>query len=444
MSHYPHAHSTIKPPTSAGTCFICNEKIAGDSIEGHLQSCLPSLHWQEEKDPSLLIRITDKYQKKFWLLVLASPKATLKDLDSFIRDVWVECCGHLSDFTIGHVHFSRDGEDEDMYVYIRDVLQPGEESVYQYDFGSTTTLVVRVLGTVPVVPPGRCIVLLGQNRRTHHACRSCDKEADYVYREDWTGRPQYFCSDCLSDQSIDNEYCLYLSNSPRAGVCGCMKGDEDGVSWYPRAKGSKPCTSTSKKKVVRRFNREDLNNQDRDPVSALIARLEKAARGMEKKPKNMIVKPAKTIRINSSPFPQTIPDAIAGRHKQVHDLCVQFCNEHPELDMEKPVLDLLSLIARIPLTMNILNKGTEHAWASGFIYAIGQMKGLFTRGREEGLKSKDIGNYFGVKGVLAQSRAYHIRTELRKVKGAWEVKYKGTLFDYEVDTDWAELMNEWV
>jgi hypothetical protein len=54
--------------------------------------------------------------------------------------------------------------------------------------------------------------------------------------------------------------------------------------------------------------------------------------------------------------------------------------------MEKPVLDLLSLISRIPYTMDILNRGTEHAWAAGFIYAIGQMKGLFTRGREEGMK----------------------------------------------------------
>jgi hypothetical protein len=88
--------------------------------------------------------------------------------------------------------------------------------------------------------------------------------------------------------------------------------------------------------------------------------------------------------------------------------------------MEKPVLDLLSLVSRIPDTMEMLNRGPESGWASGFIYAIGRMKGLFTRGREEGLKSEDIGGYFGMKGDVAKGRAYLIRTDLRKVKRSWE------------------------
>jgi len=27
--------------------------------------------------------------------------AALSDLDSFLRDIWLECCGHLSAFEIG-------------------------------------------------------------------------------------------------------------------------------------------------------------------------------------------------------------------------------------------------------------------------------------------------------------------------------------------------------
>lgn len=94
--------------------------------------------------------------------------------------------------------------------------------------------------------------------------------------------------------------------------------------------------------------------------------------------------------------------------------------------------------------MKLIERGTEAAMASGFIYAIGQMKGLFVRGKEKGLKSYDIGDAFGVKGDVPKSRAYLIRTELRTVKREWNEEYTGTIFDGQVDEDWVELMDEWV
>ena len=41
-----------------------------------------------------------KISKDYWLIVEASENTTLKELDWFIRDIWVECCEHLSAFTI--------------------------------------------------------------------------------------------------------------------------------------------------------------------------------------------------------------------------------------------------------------------------------------------------------------------------------------------------------
>src|SRR5260370_19281758 len=37
--------------------------------------------------------------------------ATLADLDDFLRDTWLECCGHLSEFTIKDVSYSSVPED---------------------------------------------------------------------------------------------------------------------------------------------------------------------------------------------------------------------------------------------------------------------------------------------------------------------------------------------
>lgn len=140
MTVYSHAQDVIKPPKSPGTCFICKEKVAGDMIENHLHSCLLQLSWSQEEVQSLLIRVMDKNRKRFWLIILAGSDATLMELDGMLRNVWVGCCDHLSVFLIGDVHFSSDGNDEDMNVYIRDVLQLGDECMYRYDFGSNTIL----------------------------------------------------------------------------------------------------------------------------------------------------------------------------------------------------------------------------------------------------------------------------------------------------------------
>jgi len=43
---------------------------------------------------------------------------TLYDLDSFLRAVWLECCGHLSAFRIGKVSYS--SQEEDMLLGFAD------------------------------------------------------------------------------------------------------------------------------------------------------------------------------------------------------------------------------------------------------------------------------------------------------------------------------------
>ena len=37
--------------------------------------------------------------------------ATLEELDHYLRTIWLECCGHLSQFTIGGMLYDRPGAD---------------------------------------------------------------------------------------------------------------------------------------------------------------------------------------------------------------------------------------------------------------------------------------------------------------------------------------------
>ena len=67
----------------------CKERMAGIAAEKGTKRC----GYYE-------LAITGKYDKAYWLIIEISENATLKDLDSFLRDIWLECCGHLSAFEI--------------------------------------------------------------------------------------------------------------------------------------------------------------------------------------------------------------------------------------------------------------------------------------------------------------------------------------------------------
>src|SRR5690606_37684951 len=96
----------------------------------------------------------------YWLHVAVPTDAPLYALDRFLRDIWLECCGHLSSFVINGVKytsFEDDGngpyaETRSMEARCGDILSEGTRFSYDYDFGTTTRLSLRVLGafTFPV------------------------------------------------------------------------------------------------------------------------------------------------------------------------------------------------------------------------------------------------------------------------------------------------------
>jgi hypothetical protein len=62
----------------------------------------------------------------------------LEDLDEFLRDIWLECCGHLSAFSYQRSELG-------MGRKLKDVLRSGMELLHEYAFGTPTELLVKVL-----------------------------------------------------------------------------------------------------------------------------------------------------------------------------------------------------------------------------------------------------------------------------------------------------------
>lgn len=205
-------------PKTRGNCAKCSKAFAHAGMARHLAACLgagPALHVALDAGPGT-----------WWMHLALSPSASLRDLDQFLRETWLECCGHLSAFDIGPARFESTldpGEDywgpkpRSMAAKASKVLPPGTTFRHEYDFGSTTELRGRVYGGVPA---GRTkVTLLARNEPILWPCEGCGSVATRIcpYCDgmacDTCPRP-CTCRSAWPDESLP------VVNSPRMGVCG--------------------------------------------------------------------------------------------------------------------------------------------------------------------------------------------------------------------------------
>src|SRR5262249_49473959 len=104
--------------------------------------------------------------------------------------------------------------ERNMDVPVGEVLQPGLKFSYEYDFGSTTDLELRVVGeregTASRKEPVR---LLARNEPPEIRCERCQRPAAWVD----TFEGGWLCEEGRGDKE---EGILPVVNSPRVGVCG--------------------------------------------------------------------------------------------------------------------------------------------------------------------------------------------------------------------------------
>lgn len=218
---------------SRGRCYFCDNTFAKNGITRHLQACqarktaIASLPKQKTRQTKLFYLIVDGYSD-YWLHLEIPADATLRDLDSFLRNVWLECCGHLSAFTISEKRFESHSIDAGWSPYefemiddavLEDVLAPQIEFQYEYDFGTTTELTIRVLdsyeGRIERGEKGR---VLARNLAPDIRCEECDEPATWV-----CVFCEYRLSPLCDDHAETHEHpdgLLPVINSPRTGMCG--------------------------------------------------------------------------------------------------------------------------------------------------------------------------------------------------------------------------------
>lgn len=251
-----------------GKCLFCGKTYAKAGINRHLKTHLQEKAFTNAKGNSYLVKVEQGSHYgsglPYFLSLWVDGNATMKDIDNFLRDIWLECCGHMSAFrdpavrgnggmwsffeaeelleagkikeyeklmeeTSGEIPMSRK---------VSKVLYPDQKLEYEYDFGSTTELTVTTLAEYPCKADSK-IVLLSRNEPLDIRCDACGKApATEICTIHGWGEDSLFCPTCAKKHAkICNDFKDYASmpvvNSPRMGVCGYTGGgidiERDGV-----------------------------------------------------------------------------------------------------------------------------------------------------------------------------------------------------------------------
>jgi len=217
-----------------GICRFCLQTFSGRSMGRHLTTC--KVKKQKDRENAVGKKKITIYHlklfsyKPFWLHIEMPAISRLYDLDNFLRRIWLECCDHLSEFTINEITYTNPVlEDElggpvetnSMDVQLKDVLGLKDRFDYEYDFGSTTPVRGQVFAIYEGVLKGK-FRILARNISPKFDCVECGAEAVRFC----TDCQNSFCDACLIRHECGDELSLPIVNSPRIGVCS-YRGEND-------------------------------------------------------------------------------------------------------------------------------------------------------------------------------------------------------------------------
>src|SRR5437773_2451376 len=126
MEHKQSGEENMARQSSKGTCTFCHRELSKASMTRHLESCERRAaiqaearsHQKAQKTRTFHLVVEGYRLPMYWMHLEVAAGTTLATLDHFLRDTWLECCGHLSAFTIGGVRYSVDA------------------AIYEWDMGS--------------------------------------------------------------------------------------------------------------------------------------------------------------------------------------------------------------------------------------------------------------------------------------------------------------------
>ncbi len=212
---------------SKGPCRYCGKVMTGAGMAKHLAACPKRLEeiaasagQPGTMQPLYHLMVRDRYSNAFWLHLEMNGSAKLKDMDRYLRAIWLECCGHMSKFTVNGWGSS----DIPISWTAGRAFESHPEMIHLYDFGTTSETLIRVAGSREGKPLTRHpILLMARNDLPEEPCMECGARATHYCDECVIEREEtgLLCDACVEDHPCENYgEPIPLVNSPRLGMCG--------------------------------------------------------------------------------------------------------------------------------------------------------------------------------------------------------------------------------
>jgi len=221
-----------KRDESQGKCNLCGAAFSKRQMLRHLSEC----GHPDGKSVAAVVQLrVDVPGTPFWLDIDVKANATLRQLDDFLRMIWLECCGHLSSFEVGHTRyvtamsdgfFGPDPNERSMNARLSASLPPeGSVFSYEYDYGSTTRLRLKVVAHREAPSRREIVRLLARNDNPVWPCSECQETASVLCAYCFSESDAFFCDAHADEHRCDGEEAILpIVNSPRMGVCGYTGG----------------------------------------------------------------------------------------------------------------------------------------------------------------------------------------------------------------------------
>ncbi len=212
-----------------GYCVYCDKEMTRGGLARHLKTCserqkiiaAADADKQGVRQNIYHLQVQDAWGGDFWLHLEMNGESRLKDLDRYLRAIWLECCGHLSGFWIGDAWR---GQELNMGAIVKRTFKPDLELTHIYDFGTSSETLVKVVDVrtgKPTTP--HPIALMARNEFEQPPCIECGEPANWLciecmYEDDVWG---VLCDEHAETHPHDNYgEPMPLVNSPRVGLCG--------------------------------------------------------------------------------------------------------------------------------------------------------------------------------------------------------------------------------
>jgi hypothetical protein len=166
------------------------------------------------------LRVRDAWEGWYWLDLEMRGSARLDELDYYLREIWLECCGHMSRFSIGGWR----ADEIPRKLTVDRVFASGVELTHIYDFGTESVTLIKAAAVRTGRPvTAHPIALMARNLPPEYECIVCGEPAARL------------CLECLYEDNVWGTLCeehaaghphgdygepLKLVNSPRIGLCG--------------------------------------------------------------------------------------------------------------------------------------------------------------------------------------------------------------------------------